>query len=62
MQVRRTGRYAGVWRLYCPRRKCLSVRLWFDRSRAERAARRWDAKRKQHRLFTDDTEPRHHAD
>lgn len=41
MQARRTGRFAGVYRLYCPRRRCYSVRLWFSEERAQRAARRW---------------------
>lgn len=40
MTVRRTGAYAGVYRLYDPRRRSWSVRLWFDKRRAERAARR----------------------
>jgi len=44
MQTRRTDageRCKGVWRLYDSRRRCYSVRLWFSRSRAEQAARRW---------------------
>jgi len=56
MQVRRTGRYAGVWRLYCPRRRCYSVRLWFSEERAKRAARRRMAEQRQTDLFTDDTD------
>ena len=39
MEVKRLGAYGGVYRLYDPRRQCLSVRLWFDPGRAERAAR-----------------------
>jgi hypothetical protein len=57
MEVRRVGAYAGVFRLYDPRRRCLSVRLWFSRSRAERAARRAEAERQQQQLFTDDANP-----
>jgi len=56
MQARRTGAYAGVFRLYDPRRRCLSVRLWFDKDRAERAARRAQAERQQQQLFTSDTD------
>jgi len=41
MKARRTGAYAGVYRLYDPRRRVYSVRLWFDEDRAERAARQW---------------------
>jgi len=57
MQVRRTGAYAGVYRLYDPRRNVWSVRIWFDKDRAERAARRAEATRRQQQLFTDDSEP-----
>jgi len=39
--VRRIGPYRGVYRLYDPRRRTLSVRLWFDQGQAERAAKRW---------------------
>jgi len=56
MQVRRTGRFAGVFRLYDPRRRAWSVRLWFDEDRAERAARRRMAEQRQTDLFTDDTD------
>jgi len=51
MQVRRTGRFAGVYRLYDPRRRCWSVRLWFSEERAVRAARRAEATRRQTQLF-----------
>jgi len=53
MQVRRTGRFAGVFRLYDPCRNVWSVRLWFDKGRAQRAARRWEAEQRQTHLFDD---------
>jgi len=54
MTVRRVGAYAGVFRLYDPRRRCVSVALWFDPQSAKRAARRAKAERQQQQLFTDD--------
>jgi len=54
MQVRRTGRFAGVFRVYDPRRNVWSVRLWFDEDRARRAAQRWDAEQRQQQLFETD--------
>jgi len=51
MKVRRTGAYAGVYRLFCPRRRCVSVALWFDPQSAKRAARRVEAERQQQQLF-----------
>jgi len=56
MQARRTGRFAGVYRLYDSRRRCYSVRLWFSEERAQRAARRRMAEQRQTDLFTDDTD------
>jgi hypothetical protein len=56
MEVRRVGAYAGVYRLYDPRRRVYSVRLWFSRSRAERAARKVEASRQQRQLFTSDSD------
>jgi hypothetical protein len=56
MQTRRTDageRRKGVWRLYDPQRRCFSVRLWFDYSRAKQVARRWMAKQQQPQLFQD---------
>ena len=55
MTVRRVGAYAGVFRLYDPRRRVYSVRLWFDKDQAERGARRAEAEKQQQQLFTDDT-------
>ena len=56
MTVRRVGAYAGVFRLYDPRRRVYSVRLWFDKDQAERGARRAEAEKQQLQLFTDDTD------
>jgi len=41
MHVRRVGPYKGTFRLYSPARRVYSVRLWFDREQAEKAAERW---------------------
>ena len=41
MEVKRVGRYEGIFRLYSPSRRVYSVRIWFDRQQAERAADRW---------------------
>jgi len=41
MLVRRVGPYKGIYRLYSPARRCYSVRLWFDRRQAEKAAAGW---------------------
>lgn len=41
MQVKRIGAYRGVWRLVDDERQTVSVGLWFDKRRAERAAERW---------------------
>jgi len=57
MTVRRVGAYAGVFRLYCPRRRCYSVRLWFSEERAQRAARRWEAEERQQQLFDTHEQP-----
>ena len=50
MTVRRVGRYNGVYRIVTPG-GAWSVALWFDKDRAERAARRWRAERRQADLF-----------
>jgi len=46
MEVRRISAdgdsLRGVYRLYDPQRRVYSVRLWFDRGRAEKAAQRWE--------------------
>jgi len=62
METRRTDpseRRKGVWRLYDPRRRCYSVRLWFSRSRAEQVARRWAwgvFETEPHTIIHDDTD------
>jgi len=40
IQPRRIGAYRGVWRLVDDERQKVSLALWFDRRRAERAAQR----------------------
>ena len=56
MHVRRVGpdsdSFNGIYRIVTPG-GAWSCRLWFDKSRAERAARRWRAERAQQTLFRD---------
>jgi len=40
IRPKRIGAYRGVWRLVDRQRHAVSVDLWFDRRRAERAAQR----------------------
>jgi len=40
IRPRRIGAYRGVWRLVDDQRGAVSVALWFDKRRAQRAAQR----------------------
>jgi hypothetical protein len=40
IEVKRVGRYTGVWRLVWTEQQAVSIKLWFSEARARKAAQK----------------------